>query len=93
MHPPPKLTSSHCIRGWHTLVYRCPSCMGQMYRPLPMQAHIQRSEDVMTPQESSGQVVTQCPATRLPWGGLTGSYNFYCGHLLDCPLKMGEDTR
>ena len=28
MHPPPKPTSSHCSRGWHSLVYRHPSCMG-----------------------------------------------------------------
>ena len=31
----------HCIRGWCSLVYRCPSCMGQMYQPHPTQAHFQ----------------------------------------------------
>ena len=39
MHPPPKLTSSHCIRGWHSLVYKHLSYMGQVYQSLPMQAH------------------------------------------------------
>ena len=41
-------------------------------------------------------VVVQSPNThpaRLPWGGLMGSYNFYCGCLLEHPLKMGEDLR
>ena len=40
-HPPPKPTSSH-IRGWHSLVYRHPSCMGQVYQPHPTQAHLHR---------------------------------------------------
>ena len=35
-HPPLKLTSSHHIRGWHSLVYRYPSCMGKVYQPPPM---------------------------------------------------------
>ena len=38
--PPPKLTSSHCIRGWHSLVYGQPSCMAQVYQPHPMQDYI-----------------------------------------------------
>ena len=42
MHPPPKLTSSCCIRGWCSLVYRHPSCTGQVYQPHPMQAHLHR---------------------------------------------------
>ena len=29
--PPLKSTSSHCIRGWHSLVYGYPSCMGEVY--------------------------------------------------------------
>ena len=37
-----KPTSSHCIRGWHSLVYRCLSCMGQVYQPHAMQAHLHR---------------------------------------------------
>ena len=43
---PLKPTSSHCIRCWHSPVYRCPSCMGQMYqlpphtRPLQMEVKI-----------------------------------------------------
>ena len=39
-HPLLRATSSHCIRGWHSLVYRCPSCTGQVYQPHPMQAHL-----------------------------------------------------
>ena len=47
----------------------------------------------MMPQESSGSVVTQCPASKTSLGGLMGSYDFYCGHPLECPLKTGEDLR
>ena len=42
MHPPLKPTSSHHVRGWHSLVYRCLSCTGQLYQPHPMQAYFQR---------------------------------------------------
>ena len=38
--PPPKLTSSHCIRDWHSLVYGQPSYMGQVYQPHPMQDYL-----------------------------------------------------
>ena len=40
MHPPPKLTSSHHVRGWHSLVYGQPSCMGQVYQSHPMQDYL-----------------------------------------------------
>ena len=30
---------------------------------------------------------------KLPWGGKTGSCGFDCGHLPECPLRMGEDHR
>ena len=40
MHPPLKLTSSHHIRGWHSLVYGQPSCMGQVYHSHPMQDYL-----------------------------------------------------
>ena len=30
---------------------------------------------------------------KLPWGGKTGSCSFYHGHLLENPLRMGEDHR
>ena len=33
MSPPQKLTSSHHIRDWHSLVYGQPSYMGQVYQP------------------------------------------------------------
>ena len=35
-NPPPKPTSSHHVRGWHSLVYRHLSCMGQVYHSHPM---------------------------------------------------------
>ena len=58
MHPPPKPASSCHIRGWHSLVYRCLSCMGQVYQSHPMQAHLTGGEIEMTPQENIGSVVT-----------------------------------
>ena len=69
MHAPPKPASSHCIRGWHYLVYRCPSCTGQVYQPHPMQATSTGGETEMKPQENIGSVVTQHPAskTSLRW--------------------------
>ena len=30
---------------------------------------------------------------KLPWGGKMGSCGLDCGHLLECPLRMGEDHR
>ena len=43
MHPPPKLTSSGCIRGWHFLVYGKPSYTGQVYQSHPMQDYLCKS--------------------------------------------------
>ena len=40
MHPTLKLTSSHCIRGWHSLVYGHLSGMGQVYQIHPMQDYL-----------------------------------------------------
>ena len=40
MSPPPKLASSHCIRGWHSLMYGQPSYTGQVYQSHPMQDYL-----------------------------------------------------
>ena len=40
MCPPPKQTSSPCIRGWCSLVYGQQSCMGQVYQSHPMQDYL-----------------------------------------------------
>ena len=48
---------------------------------------------MLMPQENSGWVVTNAQPVRLPWGGLMGSDDFYCGHPPDSPLRMGEDYR
>ena len=47
----------------------------------------------MTPQEQNGKAVTQQPTEKLPRGGKMGSCSLDCGHLLEHPLKMGEDHR
>ena len=42
------------------------------------------------------KVVRQSPndlPVKLPWGGKMGSCGFYCGCLLEYPLRMGEDHR
>ena len=43
------------------------------------------------------KMVVWCPPSirpeRLSWDGSTGSYNLSHGHLLQHPLKMGEDSR
>ena len=40
MSPPLKLTSSCCIRDWHSLVYGQLSYMGLVYQPHPMQDYL-----------------------------------------------------
>ena len=40
--PTLKLTSSRHIRGWHSLVYRHLSYMGQVYQPYPTQDYLCR---------------------------------------------------
>ena len=94
MHPPLKLTSSYCIRGWHSLVYRHPSGMGQVYQPHPMQdyLHGRWNERWCHKRIMVVQSHNDLPA-RLPWGGLMGSCHFCCGHLLECPPEIGEDLR
>ena len=42
MDPPPKPTSSHCVRGWNSLVYGQLSYMGQVYQSHPMQDYLYR---------------------------------------------------
>ena len=69
---PPKPTASHHIRGWYSLVYRCLSCIGQVYQPHPMQAHLHQGETEMMPQENIGSVVTQCPASKTSLGWING---------------------
>ena len=65
MHPPPKLlliTSEVgiplCI-GVHHAWDRCTN-------PTPYKPTSKGSEDMMKPQDSSGQAVTQCPASKTP---------------------------
>ena len=74
-----------CI-GIHHVWGRCTS-------PTPHKPTSKGSENMMMPHKSSGSAVTQHPASKTSMGGLTGSYNFYHGHLLEHPLKMGEDLR
>ena len=59
MHPTLKLTSSCDIRGWHSLVYRCLSCMGQVYQPHPCKTTSIEGEMMLMPQENNGKEVTQ----------------------------------
>ena len=61
--------------------------------PTPCKPTSKGSEGMMMPQECSGRVVTQCLASKTFLGGLMESYDFYCGHLLEHALRMGEDTR
>ena len=42
MSPPLKLTSSHCIRDWCSLVYGQPSYKGQVYLSHPTQDYLYR---------------------------------------------------
>ena len=42
MSPPPKPASSHCVRGWCSLVYGQPSYTGQVYQSHPLQHYLPR---------------------------------------------------
>ena len=69
MSPPPKLTSSCCIRDWCSLVYGQPSYMGQVYQPHPMHKTTSvRGEKKRTPWEKSGKAVTQWPTSKASLG-------------------------
>ena len=68
MHPPLKLTSSLCIRGWCSLVYRHLSCMGQVTSPTPCKPTSMGGETKMTPQENNGSTVTQWPTSETSLG-------------------------
>ena len=46
----------------------------------------------MMSQENNGSVVTQQPTCETSLACIK-SYGFYYGHLLEHPLKMGEDLR
>ena len=68
--PPPKLASSCCIRGWHSLVYGQLSYMGQVYQAppharLPAQEVMKRGCHKRTMARWSPDDLP----VKLPWGG------------------------
>ena len=69
MHPPLKPTSSHHVRGWHYLVYRCHHAWDRCTSPTPYKPTSKGSEDMVMPQECSCRAVTQSPdsKTSLEW--------------------------
>ena len=72
MHPPPKLTSSHHIRGWHSLGIGICHAWDRCTSPTPCKPTSKGSEYVMMPWESSGQVGTQCLASKTSLGWING---------------------
>ena len=66
--PPLKLTPSHCIRDWCSLLYGQPSYMGQVYQPHLMQDHLCRRWKKRTPQEESDKVDTWWPTSKASLG-------------------------
>ena len=73
MSPPLKLASSHCVRGWHSLVYGQPSYTGQVYQSHPMQDYL--CLEVMKwgchKRKMAGWSPNDLPV-KLPWGGKMG---------------------
>ena len=68
MGPPPKLVSSHHIRGWHSLVYGQPSYMGQVCQPHPCKTTSMGGDEERMPQEKGGKAVTQQPSSKASLG-------------------------
>ena len=76
MSPPPKLASSHHIRGWCSLVHGQPSYMGQVYQhvipgytsPTPCKTTSVGGDGKRTPQEKDGKAVTQQPTSKASLG-------------------------
>ena len=48
---------------------------------------------MMMPQEQDGKANTRQPSRRASQGWKNGSCGLDCGHLLEHPLKTGEDHR
>ena len=92
-YPPLKLTSSCQVRGWHSLGIGICHAQDRCTSPTPCKPTSTGGEARMMPQESSGSAVTQHPASKTSLGWINGSYDFYHGHPLEHPLKMGEDLR
>ena len=77
-----------------------PLCMGSHHTwdrctsPTPCKTTSVRGDEKRMPQEKNGKAVTRHDLpVKLPWGGKTGSCGLYHGHLLEHPLRMGEDHR
>ena len=91
MHPPPKLTSSHCIRDWwFPYVWRCPpSTVTDVPVPTPVKPTPKGSDSKIMPQVDSGLAWSPSTSpTRLSWGGSMGSYDFSHGYPPEHPQRM-----
>ena len=59
MSPPPKLASSHCVRGWHSLVYGNRHTQDRCTSPTPCKTTSLGGDEEMMPQEQNGKAVTR----------------------------------
>ena len=88
--PPLKPASSHCIRGWHSLVYGQLSYMGQVYQSHPMHKTTfiggDDAEYATRARWQGGHLMTYQKS--FPVVEKMGSCGFDCGHL---PEQSTED--
>ena len=92
-----------CILHWNQLLIvsevDIPLCIGihhagdRCTSPTPCKPTSKGSEIMRCHKRVVGVQSPNARPARLPWGGLMESYDFYHGHLPECPLKMGEDLR
>ena len=68
MSPPPKLASSHCVRGWHSLVNGQPSYMGEVCQSHPMEDYLLGRWWREDATRENGKVVTQQPTSKASLG-------------------------
>ena len=92
-----------CILQWNWLLLVAseagvPLCIGicqawdRCTSPTPFKAS-SGGETEMTPQESSGSAVTQCPTSKTSLRWINGKLWLLPWTSAGCPLKMGEDLR
>ena len=89
-------------RNWLLLIMSeigIPLCMDSDYTwdrctsPTPCKTTSVRGDEKRMPQEKNGKQSPDNLPVKLPWGGKMGSCSLYHGHLLEHPLRMGEDHR
>ena len=80
-------------QSWHSLVYGQPSYMGQVYQSHPCKTTSSGGDEERHHKRKMARQSPNDLPVKLPWGWKMGSCSLDHGHLLEHPLRMGEDHR